>query len=91
MHVNQRRPFMVSNKARNTGMIDYITFCVRKNFYRSSVDPCLYIKSSSYLLIWVDDLIIISNNKQDNTEIKKHLSLEFEMKDLTNNTNKNVF
>lgn len=55
------------------------------NFNRSNVDPCLYCKINIYLLIWVDDLIIMSNDKNEIDSVKNQLRIEFEMKDLTSN------
>lgn len=56
-------------------------------FFKSSeYDPCLYLKVQNhikvYILLYVDDLIIVSNSQKEINGIKLKLSEEFEMKDL---------
>ena len=49
-------------------------------------DPCVYIQHSgkqmTILIVWVDDLIIASNNESHLTKLKQSLSDKFQMKDL---------
>ena len=56
------------------------------NFQRCDSDSCLYVKFSEnnkfYLLIFVDDLILISNSLEEIKRIKLMLSEQFEMTDL---------
>lgn len=52
----------------------------------TNADPCVYISPDRTIIvaIYVDDLIIISNNKEEIIKLKSKLSKEFEMKDLGN-------
>lgn len=56
------------------------------NFKRSDYDYCLYVKLENnvvtYVLIFVDDLLICSINDQGITEVKCELMKRFHMKDL---------
>lgn len=56
------------------------------NFQRSEVDKCLYVWNSkgekTYLLLYVDDIIISGDNQEKVIEIKKKLMNKFRMKDL---------
>ena len=56
------------------------------NFTPSYVDPCMYtmISESSVIicLIWVDDLLICSDNKNEMDRFKKLLCDRFKMKDI---------
>lgn len=54
------------------------------NFKRSKKDPCLYFKGSTFLLIYVDDLILFSNCIEDLDHIKSELSKKFKMKEFKN-------
>ena len=56
-------------------------------YSRSLKDSCLYFKKTreeqrTYLLLYVDDMLIISKNKDTVLELKESLSATFEMKDL---------
>ena len=56
-------------------------------FHRSHYDNCAYFKFPSkaefvILLLYVDDILIASNNKSKVEKLKSELSREFEMKDL---------
>ena len=58
-------------------------------FHRSHYDNCVYFKFPSkaefvILLLYVDDILIASNNKSEVEKLKFELSREFEMKDLVN-------
>ncbi|CAB0019625.1 unnamed protein product, partial [Nesidiocoris tenuis] len=60
-------------------------FLVKIGFERSLVDPCLYIKgNSTYLLCWVDDLLLFSADQVEISNLKRALKNEFEIKDLGN-------
>lgn len=54
---------------------------------KSSVDPCLFFKGHGdeliLLAIYVDDLLITSQNEKEFTRIKELLSKHFEIKDLS--------
>ena len=55
-------------------------------FKRSKIDYCLYFMESKndkvYLIIFVDDLLICSNNKKLIELIKRKLAVKFSMKDM---------
>lgn len=55
-------------------------------FNRCDSDNCLYVKLKDdircYMLLYVDDLLIVSNNIQAINTIKRLLSQEFEMTDV---------
>ncbi|CAM8931555.1 unnamed protein product [Rhodiola kirilowii] len=56
-------------------------------FARSKYDTCLYLKRPKsglilYLLLYVDDILIMSNSESKISKIKKQLSSNFDMKDL---------
>jgi hypothetical protein len=55
-------------------------------FEGSEIDPCVYFKRSTdeqtFILIWVDDIIIASNDQKGTQKIKQELMSKFRMKDL---------
>ncbi|KAL4011721.1 hypothetical protein IC575_028783 [Cucumis melo] len=56
-------------------------------FHRNSYDACVYWKLSQkgtyiYLLLYVDDMILVCKDYAEICELKRQLSNEFEMKDL---------
>lgn len=61
-------------------------FLLSLNFRRCETDSCLYVRfmenSKFYLLIYVDDLLLISNSLEEIKYIKTMLSQEFKMTDL---------
>ena len=57
------------------------------DFKRSNYDSCVYFKRSDdgsfvYLLLYVNDMLIATNDKENIRNVKVQLSKEFEMKDL---------
>lgn len=63
------------------------SFMCSVGYQRSRYDTCVYIKKLSedthiYLLLYVDDMLIASSDKEEIKKLKKLLSKEFEMKDL---------
>lgn len=60
-------------------------FLIKIKFTRSKADYCLYIKTEGntilYVLVFVDDLMIVGNDIVKIKEIKIQLSKEFEMSD----------
>jgi hypothetical protein len=62
------------------------SFMIANGFKRSLYDSCVYIKfvdeSPIYLLLYVDDMLIVVKSKIDIANLKAQLSSEFEMKDL---------
>jgi hypothetical protein len=55
-------------------------------FVRSKVDHCIYSKEESgcfiYVVLYVDDMLLIGNNMNAIKEVKKKLSSKFDMKDI---------
>ncbi|RVW57769.1 Retrovirus-related Pol polyprotein from transposon TNT 1-94 [Vitis vinifera] len=62
-------------------------FMVSHEFMRNQYDSCVYFKtlpdgSFIYLLLYVDDMLIVDKNRAEINKLKQLLSSEFEMKDL---------
>lgn len=59
---------------------------MRQGFVRSQSDTCLYMKhtnsGNTYVLLYVDDLLIFGNNENEISDLKSLLNSEFKMKDL---------
>ena len=54
-------------------------------FKHSEADPCVYVRNNSSLIIiavYVDDLIVMSENQEQLKDIKHCLKARFEMKDM---------
>ena len=51
-------------------------------FNKSEYDSCVYFDDYTYLLLYVDDILIIGKDEHKINEVKTKLSNEFEMKDL---------
>ncbi|KAG7598335.1 Reverse transcriptase RNA-dependent DNA polymerase [Arabidopsis suecica] len=56
-------------------------------FTRSNYDSCAYIKvleegSVMFLLLYVDDMLVAAKDKEAISQLKRELSIKFEMKDL---------
>lgn len=62
------------------------SFMLSRGFKRSDYDSCVYLKivngSAIYLLLYVDDMLIVAKEKSEIAKLKAQLSKEFEMKDL---------
>uniref|UniRef100_A0A0A9YB70 Copia protein n=1 Tax=Lygus hesperus TaxID=30085 RepID=A0A0A9YB70_LYGHE len=63
------------------------------SFERCLVDPCLYFMKNActYLLVWVDDILLFSNNDKEADSIKNALKEVFDIKELNKNHNKFKF
>ena len=62
-------------------------FMISHGYCRSKFDNCVYYKflsngSGIYLLLYVDDMLIASKQKEEVKKLKVELSTEFEIKDL---------
>lgn len=61
-------------------------FITSIGFKRSKADYCLYVRITGevriYLVLYVDDLLLCSNNQASLTTVKNRLASEFSMKDL---------
>nr|GEU72658.1 retrotransposon protein, putative, Ty1-copia subclass [Tanacetum cinerariifolium] len=62
------------------------TFMLSQSFKRPDYDICVYFKllngSPVYLLLYVDDMLIVATDKTDIEKLKGQLNNEFDMKDL---------
>jgi len=61
------------------------------NFKRSTADLCVYQKNQGenilIIAVYVDDILIFSNNQKQKNDIKEKLKKEFKLKDLGEVTN----
>lgn len=61
-------------------------FVIRSGFRRCESDHCLYVKfekmTVQYILLYADDLLIVSNILEMVKSIKRTLAKEFEMTDI---------
>ena len=67
--------------------IRFDTFIIQQGFHRSMYDPCLYFRGTSiynseYLLLYVDDMLLVSKEVNRVKQMKEILRSEFDMKDL---------
>ena len=57
------------------------------NLQRTNVDNCVYYRQNGekilIVMIYVDDILILSNNTQDLNDLKKSLNERFDMTDLS--------
>lgn len=64
---------------------------LQKGYRKSKLDPCVYIKTDRHALIiitiYVDDILIFSNNEKLKTEFKTSMMNNFKMKDIGNAKN----
>ena len=63
------------------------SFMVKHGYDRTAFDHCVFVKKFSYgefiiLLLYVDDMLIVSHNTSKIDKLKNELSKSFEMKDL---------
>lgn len=65
----------------------FVSFVAGKGFSQSNYDSCVYSKklpdgTPMYLLLYVDDMLVVGSNMEEIKEVKSQLSSEFKMKDL---------
>jgi hypothetical protein len=62
------------------------SFMISNGFQRSQYDSCVYLKfingSPTYLLFYVDDMLIAAKRMKEAIALKAQLSREYDMKDL---------
>ena len=62
------------------------TYMMELAFTRRKEDDCVYFKligdNLVYLVLYVDDMLLIGNNKEIIQDVKTQLSSKFDMKDL---------
>ena len=77
-------PFTASNRPPAFGIRRSMRFWSKSTLFNPNADSCLYIdtKQNIYIMIWVDDLLIVGKNWRDIAAVKVQLAGEFEMKDL---------
>src|SRR5436305_13568823 len=55
-------------------------------FSKNTYEPCVYTKTSTdavqFIIVYVDDILLIGNNKEEMTSSKEWLSSQLSMKDL---------
>jgi hypothetical protein len=65
---------------------NFDTYILGLGFVRSRVDQCVYSKKVGnhfiYVVMYVDDMLLVGNNMDAIKEVKSHLSFKFDMKDL---------
>jgi len=63
------------------------TFIGGLGFTRIKADHCVYFKLVGYhviyLVLYVDDMLLVGNDKEIIQDLKTHLSSKFDMKDLS--------
>lgn len=57
-------------------------FLIEQGFKRSENDLCLYVKNGTYILVYVDDILLISNRGNEIKSLKDKFKDTFKMKDL---------
>jgi len=60
------------------------SFMIKAKYNRCEYDSCIYFKQSddsTYLLLYVDDMLIAARNKTHVQKLKAQLKKEFDMKD----------
>ena len=62
------------------------TFIRGLGFTRSKADQCVYFKLIGdhviYLVLYVDDMLLVRNDKEIIQDLKTHFSSKFDMKDI---------
>ena len=51
-------------------------------FNQSTADPCIYVRDTCIVAVYVDDLIIATKTPEEMQEVKQLLSSQFQMKDM---------
>ena len=62
--------------------IRFDEFMTKINFNKSKYDPCIYTNGKIFLLLYVDDILLVGKEKFEIDMLKRQLHSEFEMKDL---------
>lgn len=77
---------MASNSQAGTGIRYYMSIWWGAGFDKNPVDHCIYSKQIDnniiIVLIWVDDLIVASDNMDLMNQFKEGMKRQFQMKDL---------
>jgi len=61
------------------------SFMIKARYKQYEYDNCVYFKQNddlTYLLLYVDDMLIVTRNKTHIQKLKAQLKREFDMKDL---------
>ncbi|KAI5727868.1 hypothetical protein M8J77_007947 [Diaphorina citri] len=59
-------------------------FLLKQGYQRSAYDLCLYVKNGTYILVYVDDILLFSDDQIEIKWLKEHFNENFKMKDLGN-------
>ena len=73
------------NSLPGSGTKRFDSFKIKVRYNRCEYDSCVYFKQSddpTYLLLFVDDMLIAARNKTHVQKLKAQLKKEFDMKDL---------
>ena len=60
-------------------------YLTTQNFIQSPVNPCMYaqnVRDQISILLWVDDILIVSKTEADLVQVKTRLNVRFKMTDL---------
>jgi len=63
----------------------FVSFIIKARYNRCEYDSCVYFKQSddpTYLMLYVDDMMIVAKNKTQVQILKAYLKKEFDMNDL---------
>ena len=86
MFVNYKKLFMDFVRLQELGTPNLVHFFASVGFLNSKSDTSLFLRHQSgniiYLLVYVDDIIITSNNPIEIKAFLKHLADRFSLKDL---------
>ena len=58
------------------------TFLKENGFKQCQTDTCLYVRDKFYILLYVDDILLFTNDSQAMKEVKNSLMKHFDMHDL---------
>lgn len=78
--------YMASNKHLTNGYPSFLLHLLNIGFVQSHADNSLFIRTNGgvfiALLIYVDDIVIATNNKEEAAALKVFLDSKFRLKDL---------
>ena len=85
-HVWKLKKSYMLKQSGQTWNKTFHTYLTTQNFVQSPVDPCKYVQNVhnqiSIILLWVDDILIVSKTEADLMKIKTKLNTRFKMTDL---------
>ena len=57
-------------------------FMMSIGYHQSTADPCIYVRDTCIVAVYVDDLIIATKTPEEMQEVKQLLNSQFQMKDV---------